>query len=71
MSMPAERPKDFRGSVRRLIRRLRPERVRIAAVVIMGSGSVAFTVVGPKILGSATDVLFNGVIGKRLPAGVT
>jgi ATP-binding cassette subfamily B protein len=71
MAMPAERPKDFRRSVRRLIRRLRPERVRIAAVVIMASGSVAFTVFGPKILGSATDVLFNGVIGKRLPAGAT
>ena len=71
MAMAGERPKDLRRSVRRLGRRLRPERVRIALVVIMGSGSVAFTVFGPKILGSATDVLFNGVIGKRLPAGVT
>ncbi len=71
MSMPAERPKDFGNTVRRLGRRLRPERVRIAFVVLMGSASVGFTVFGPKILGSATDVLFNGVIGKRLPAGIT
>jgi ATP-binding cassette subfamily B protein len=71
MAMPAERPKDFRNTVRRLARRLGPERVRIALVVAMGSASVAFTVFGPKILGTATDVLFNGVVGKRLPAGLT
>jgi ATP-binding cassette subfamily B protein len=71
MSMPVERPKDFRNTVRRLGRRLRPERIRIAFVIAMTSASVAFTVFGPKILGSATDVLFNGVIGKRLPAGMS
>ena len=71
MSMPVERPKDFRNTVRRLGRRLRPERIRIVLVVLMASASVAFTVFGPKILGNATDVLFNGVIGKRLPAGMS
>jgi ATP-binding cassette subfamily B protein len=71
MSMPVERPKDFGNTVRRLGRRLRPERIRIAFVIAMTSGSVAFTVFGPKILGNATDVLFNGVIGKRLPAGMS
>jgi len=69
--MPVERPKDFRNTVRRLGRRLRPERIRIVFVVLMASASVAFTVFGPKILGNATDVLFNGVIGKRLPAGMS
>ena len=69
--MPVERPKDFGNTVRRLGRRLRPERIRIAFVIAMTSGSVAFTVFGPKILGNATDVLFNGVIGKRLPAGMS
>src|ERR1039457_5178813 len=71
MSMPVERPKDFGNTVRRLGRRLRPESTRIALVISMASGSVAFTVFGPKILGNATDVLFNGVIGKRLPAGMS
>src|SRR5208283_4951385 len=71
MTMPVERPKDFGKTVRRLGRRLRPERIRIAFVIAMTSGSVAFTVFGPKILGNATDVLFNGVIGKRLPAGMS
>jgi len=71
MSMPAARSKDFRGTVRRLALRLRPERFRIAVVLVMASASVAFTVFGPKILGNATDVLFNGVIGKNLPAGLS
>ena len=71
MSMPAERAKNFRGTVRRLALRLRPERIRIAIVLVLASVSVAFTVFGPKILGNATDVLFNGVIGKHLPAGLS
>ena len=71
MGIPVERPKDFRNTSRRLARRLKPERLKLIWVVLMGSASVAFTVFGPKILGSATDVLFNGVIGKRLPAGMT
>jgi ATP-binding cassette subfamily B protein len=69
--MPTERPENFRSTVRRLGRRLKPERIRIGFVVMMTSASVAFTVFGPKILGSATDVLFNGVVGKRLPAGMS
>ena len=71
MSLPVERPKDFRNTVRRLGRRLRPERFRIGLVMSMAAASVTFTVFGPKILGNATDVLFNGVIGKRLPAGMS
>jgi ATP-binding cassette subfamily B protein len=71
MSMPREKPRDFRGTVRRLALRLRRERARLAVVVTMGSASVAFTVLGPRILGNATNVLFDGVIGKRLPAGLT
>ena len=33
--------------------------------------SVALNVIGPIILGRATDVIFAGVIGKQLPAGIT
>ncbi len=51
--------------------RLRPERIRIASSWRSGSVSVALLVFGPKILGNATNVLFDGVVGKRLPAGMT
>jgi ATP-binding cassette subfamily B multidrug efflux pump len=68
---PPERSKDLRGTVRRLLARLRPERVRLLIVLILGVTSVAFLVTGPRILGTATNVLFDGVVGKQLPAGVT
>jgi ATP-binding cassette, subfamily B, multidrug efflux pump len=68
---PPERSKDLRGTVRRLLARLRPERIRLAIAVALGVASVGFLVTGPKILGTATNILFDGVIGKQLPAGVT
>jgi ATP-binding cassette subfamily B protein len=40
-------------------------------VLIFGVTSVGFLVTGPKILGTATNILFNGVVGKQLPAGIT
>ena len=68
---PAERSKDPRGTLRRLLVRLRPERLRLVIALFLGVTSVGFTVAGPKILGNATNVLFNGVLGKQLKAGVT
>ena len=69
--MPAEKPMTFGPSVRRLIKRLSPERLKVLAVIGLGVTSVAFLVIGPKIIGLATDIIFTGVIGKRLPAGIT
>jgi len=68
---PAERAKDLRGTLRRLLGRLRPERARLVIVLLLGVTSVGFLVTGPRILGDATNVLFNGIVGKQLPAGVT
>ena len=68
---PAERSKDPRGTLRRLLVRLRPERLQLVIALFLGVTSVGFTVAGPKILGNATNVLFNGVLGKQLKAGVT
>jgi ATP-binding cassette, subfamily B, multidrug efflux pump len=69
--MPAEKPMSFWPSVRRLLRRLSPERLRLLTVIGLGVASVAFMVIGPKILGRATDLIFAGAIGKTLPAGLT
>jgi len=66
-----EKSKDFRGSGRRLLRELAPERRRIVAILLLAVVSVAFAILGPKLLGDATDVLFNGVVSKQIPAGVT
>ena len=40
-------------------------------IVALGVASVALSVIGPKILGHATDIIFAGVIGRQLPAGAT
>jgi len=71
MGMPAERGKDMRGTARRLLARLRAERVKLVSAVGLGVVAVGFMVTGPKILGAATNVLFDGIVGKRLPAGMT
>ncbi|HEU5288064.1 MAG TPA: ABC transporter ATP-binding protein, partial [Candidatus Limnocylindria bacterium] len=71
LSAPVERSKDFKGTLRKLLRRLRPEWTTIAIVAVIGAASVAFTVIGPKIVGNAMNVIFDGVIGSSLPAGLT
>ena len=65
------RSRDFTGSALRLLRRLTPQRHLAAAVVALTIGGIALGVIGPRILGHATDLLFNGVIGRQLPAGLT
>jgi ATP-binding cassette subfamily B protein len=68
---PTERSRDFKGSAIRLVKRLTPQRGLTAAVIGLAVGGIAIGVVGPRILGHATDLLFNGVIGRQLPAGIT
>jgi ATP-binding cassette, subfamily B, fatty acid transporter len=68
---PTERSRDFRGSVIRLIKRLGPQRRLSAAVILLSIGGIGIGVIVPRILGHATDLLFNGVIGRRLPSGLT
>lgn len=67
----AEKAISFGPSLRRLVGMLRPERLLFAVVVAMGIVAVLASVVGPKILGKATDVIFNGVVGRQFPAGMT
>jgi len=71
MGQLAEKALDFGPSVRRLLRRLRPERVGLTAVLVLAVVSIALNVVGPLILGAATDLIFAGVIGRQLTSGVS
>jgi len=71
LGMPVERSMSFGPSARRLIGRLRPERRKVMAVIALTLASVSLSVVGPKLLGHATNIIFAGVLGKRLPAGMT
>ncbi|MBF9316741.1 ABC transporter ATP-binding protein [Mycobacteroides chelonae] len=67
----AERSRDFRGTAVRMVRRLAPQRFLAAVVIILSMTGIAIGVIGPRILGHATDLLFNGVVGRELPAGLS
>ncbi|WP_443022591.1 ABC transporter ATP-binding protein [Sinomonas sp.] len=69
--MPAKKPKNFRGSAKRLLSLIRPESGWMVVVVAFIIVSVVLSVIAPKILGKAMDVIFAGVIGKQMPAGVS
>ncbi|HEX7950608.1 MAG TPA: ABC transporter ATP-binding protein [Candidatus Limnocylindrales bacterium] len=71
MMLPPAKPNDFRGSFGRLIGRLRPERPLIVLVFLLAIVSVSFAVIGPKILGNATNDIFAGLLSKQIPAGVS
>ncbi|MGW2339898.1 ABC transporter ATP-binding protein [Streptomyces sp. NPDC001661] len=68
---PGSRSMDFKGSGKRLLKRLAAHRAAVIGVLVSVVISVGLSVVGPKILGRATDLLFGGIIGGRMPAGQT
>jgi ATP-binding cassette subfamily B multidrug efflux pump len=72
LSMPAAKSKDFRGSFRRLVGELRPERGLVIVVILLAVVSVTLAIIGPKLLGQATNIIFEGAIGNQLgAAGLT
>ena len=71
MGGPPQKSKHFKRSARRLLGRLAPEKLAIIAVIASAITSVSLTVSGPKILGHATNLIFEGIIGMQLPAGLT
>jgi len=63
-----EKALDFKGSAKRLVRMLAPERKLSLLTLLAAVTSVGLTVTGPRLLGHATDLIFTGVIGRQLPA---
>ncbi|GAA3539744.1 ABC transporter ATP-binding protein [Kribbella ginsengisoli] len=65
--IPGDKSMNFVPSAKRLLRRLRPHRLQVGGVILLAIASVGLSVIGPKILGRATDIIFAGAIGKLLP----
>ena len=61
LGVPVERSENFRGSVLRLVRRLRVEEFRVGGVIVLAVCSVALFVIGPRVLGSATNEIVRGI----------
>lgn len=68
---PTEKSMDFKGSSKRLLRQMKPERGILFLGLALAVASVALTVLGPKVLGHATDLIFAGIVGRQLPGGVS
>ncbi|MGO4617963.1 ABC transporter ATP-binding protein [Nocardia sp. 2YAB30] len=68
---PDAKAKSFGPSLRRLLRRLAPERFNVGLIILLVVVSVVLNTLGPYILGRATNLVFDGVVGKQLPSGVT
>ena len=67
----AARSRNFTGTALRLSAKLRPHHWSLTAVIAMSITGIGLSVIGPRVLGHATDLLFNGVVGRQLPAGIT
>lgn len=68
---PVQKAQNFGPSARRLLGTLRVDRARLALVFLLGVLSVGLSVLGPKILGDGTNVVFAGFISMQVPAGAT
>jgi ATP-binding cassette, subfamily B, multidrug efflux pump len=68
---PVEKSLHFFPSLKRLLGHLAPERMVLTFAVLLAIAGIVMNVLGPKILGMATDVIFTGVLGKNLPSGAT
>ncbi|WP_425247525.1 ABC transporter ATP-binding protein [Streptomyces sp. NEAU-NA10] len=68
---PENRSLDFKVSGRRLLARFEPERLTLCAMLFCVVMSVGLNVIGPKILGKATDLVFAGIIGREMPEGAS
>ena len=71
MGGPVQKSKDFKGSLRRLLREVGEERKSLYAVFVLITIAVTIGSFGPKILGHATNNIFYGFLGRNLPAGLT
>ena len=67
--VPAEKSMDFGGTVRRLGRRMRKERLRVVAVFALAICSVSLIALGPRVLGHATNIIVAGLQGSGIDFG--
>jgi len=63
VGVPTAKSEDFGGAVRRLGRLLAPQRGALTLIVVAAVVGAALNVIGPRLLGQATDVIVTGVVG--------
>ncbi|WP_414683629.1 ABC transporter ATP-binding protein [Microbacterium sp. CFBP9034] len=66
-----EKAQNFGPSAKRLLRTLRDDMPLLIVVLVFSVLSVALSVIGPKLLGNATNVVFAGYVSLQTPEGLT
>lgn len=61
---PVEKPKDLKGTLRKLVAFMARYKVPIIVVFVFAMASTIFNIIGPKVLSTATTELFEGIVGK-------
>ncbi|SCZ79364.1 ABC transporter ATP-binding protein [Acidaminobacter hydrogenoformans] len=64
--MPVEKAKDFKGTLRRLVKFLSPHRAKLIIVLILAMASTLFTIAAPRVTGEAMNKLKDGYVAKNL-----
>ena len=63
-SQTTEKAKDFKGTLKRLIKSMSKYKIQLIIIMVFAIASTIFSIIGPKILGNATTEIFNGLINK-------
>ncbi|MFL5741955.1 MAG: ABC transporter ATP-binding protein [Flavisolibacter sp.] len=71
MMGPAQKPKNFKATMRSLLRYMRPYRSAIVMVLVLAVASTGFAIVSPKILGNVTNDIVSGYVNKKFYDQVT
>lgn len=70
IGVPTEKSNDFGLASRRLLGRLGPEKPKAVLVLLSGLVSAGLIVTGPKVLGNATNLIFDGLTGRNGSDGI-
>lgn len=68
--MHGEKAKDFKGTLNKLLKEMKPFKIGVITVIIFAIISTVFSIVGPKILGKATTEIFRGLVAKVSGSGL-
>lgn len=66
---PGEKPKNFKSSIKKLVKYLGAYKIAIFIVMILAAAATLFSVAGPKIMAKATNALFDGLMSKIAGTG--
>jgi len=67
--VPGEKPKDFKGTIKKILVYMKKYRVAIVFVCVFSALSSVFNIIGPKVLSGAITELFNGLVAKQTAGG--